>query len=282
MNGFTINGIPVGDSAPLIFIGGPCVIESEDLALRTASIIHEITDKLGIPFIFKSSFDKANRLSHRSFRGPGIKKGLEILHKIRTTVGVPLLTDVHSIEDVQPVAEVVDVLQIPAFLCRQTDLALTCGKTGKAVLIKKGQFMAPEDMKNSALKVIEGGSEKVCLCERGTFFGYHNLVVDMRSLVIMGRDFPVIFDVTHSVQIPGGGGHTSSGQPSFILPLARAAVATGVDGLFVETHPDPEKALCDGPTMLPLKNLEALLLSVMDIDRAVKDTQNRKSTAGMD
>lgn len=270
MNGFTLDSIPVGDGAPLIFIGGPCVIESEDLALRTASTIREIAERLGIPFIFKSSFDKANRLSHKSFRGPGIERGLEILKKVKMTVGVPVLTDVHTVEDVRLAAEVVDVLQIPAFLCRQTDLALACGKTGKVVLIKKGQFMAPEDMRNSALKVMEGGSDRVCLCERGTFFGYRNLVVDMRSLVIMGREFPVVFDATHSVQRPGGGMESSTGDPAFILPLARAAVATGVDGLFVETHPNPEEALCDGSNMLPLKDLEELLLSLMDIDRVVK------------
>ena len=270
MKGFMINNIKVGDNSPFIFIGGPCVIESEEVVMRTAERIRNITVKAEIPFIFKASFDKANRLSIESYRGPGIEEGLRILDKVKRTFDVTVLTDVHSVEQVEPAAEVVDVLQVPAFLSRQTDLLSACGSAGKPVLIKKGQFMAPEDMKHSARKVREGGSERVLLCERGVSFGYHNLVVDMRSLVIMREDSPVIFDATHSVQIPGGSGNTSGGAPSFVPPLARAAVAVGVDGIFAETHPNPAEAMCDSSNMLPLDELEGLLISLREIDIIVK------------
>ena len=270
MNGFTIHDIRIGDGAPFVFIGGPCVIESEDIIMKTAEYIREITARLRIPFVFKSSYDKANRLNYRSFRGPGIDKGLDILRKVRISFDVPVLTDVHSVEEAGRAADVVDVLQIPAFLCRQTDLAIACGETGKTVLIKKGQFMAPEDMKHSVEKVRKGGSDRVLLGERGSFFGYRNLVVDMRSLVIMARECPVVFDATHSVQLPGGRERSSSGNPDFILPLARSAAAVGIDGLFVETHPNPGEALCDGPNMLSLNELEELLQSIKEIDQIVK------------
>jgi 2-dehydro-3-deoxyphosphooctonate aldolase (KDO 8-P synthase) len=268
---FSIGNVQAGGGAPLFLVAGPCVLESEELADRVCGEAAGIAARLGIGYIFKASYDKANRQSHSSFRGPGIDRGLEMLSRIRERHSVPVLTDVHSPEEAFRAAEVVDVLQIPAFLCRQTDLAHACGMTGKPVFVKKGQFMAPEDMLSIARKVEEGGSDRVTLVERGTTFGYHDLVVDMRSLAVMsGLGCPVVFDCTHSVQRPGGGGERSGGDPRFIGTLARAAVGAGVDGVFVETHPDCANALCDASTMLPLDRLEELLGVLVGIDRLVK------------
>lgn len=269
---FDISGIEVGTDAPLFCVAGPCVLESSEIAATVCERTLEITRRLGMGYIFKSSYDKANRQSVDSFRGPGIEKGLEMLAHIRKTYGVPVLTDVHTPEEAHRVAKIVDVLQIPAFLCRQTDLAVACGETGLPVFVKKGQFMAPEDMEAIIHKVERGGSDRVVLVERGTTFGYRNLVVDMRSLPVM-RDFgcPVVFDCTHSVQRPGAGGNSSGGDPRFIAPLARAAVAAGVDGVFVETHPNCSEALCDAATMLELDRLEELLRPLTAIDAVVRN-----------
>jgi 2-dehydro-3-deoxyphosphooctonate aldolase (KDO 8-P synthase) len=268
---FHIGSIPVGGDAPIFLVAGPCVLESEELADRVCGEAADIAARLGIGYVFKSSYDKANRQSHSSFRGPGIERGLEMLARIRGKFGVPVLTDVHSPEEARRAGEVVDVLQIPAFLCRQTDLAYACGRTGKPVFAKKGQFMAPEDMLSTARKVEEGGSDRVVLVERGTSFGYHDLVVDMRSLAVMrGLGCPVVFDCTHSVQRPGGERTRSGGDTRFIGTLARAAVAAGVDGVFIETHPDCGNALCDSATMLPLDRLHGLLTILVGIDRVVK------------
>ncbi len=268
---FDIGGIRLGRGAPIVLIAGPCVLESPELAETVCGAVRDIAGRLGIGYIFKSSYDKANRQSAQSFRGPGLERGLKILAHIRETFGVPVLTDVHSPEQALRAAEVVDVLQIPAFLCRQTDLALACGSTGKPVLIKKGQFMAPEDMGSIARKVEEGGSDRVALVERGTAFGYHDLVVDIRSFPVMQSiGCPVFYDCTHSVQRPGAGGGESGGDPQFIGTLARAAVAAGVDGVYIETHSDCSKALCDSATMLQLDRLEDLLKMLMEIDALVK------------
>jgi len=267
-----IDNIKIGKGSRLALISGPCVIESEKITLQTCEKIKEITTKLKIPFIFKSSYSKANRLNVKSYSGPGMSKGLKILQKAKKEFDVSILTDIHNPEEAEPVSEVADVLQIPAFLCRQTDLVLAAAKTAKAVNIKKGQFMAPEDMGSIAKKIESVGNHNILLTERGTFFGYHNLVVDMRSLVIMkDLGYPVDFDATHSLQLPGSGGGFSGGQPQFILPLARAAVACGCDALFIETHPDVKNALCDKDSMLPLEKLEELLTQVIDIDRLVKE-----------
>lgn len=262
----------VGLDRPMFLIAGPCAIESEQLALDTAGQLQEITASLGIPFIYKSSFDKANRSSSGSFRGPGLEQGLEILVKVRDQIGVPVLTDVHDITQVDTVAAAVDVLQTPAFLCRQTDFIQAVVKAGKPVNIKKGQFLAPQDMKNVVDKAAAiGGKDRVMVCERGASFGYNNLVSDMRSLAIMrDTECPVVFDATHSVQLPGGQGNRSGGQREFVPVLARAAVATGVSGLFMETHPDPEKALSDGPNAWPLGKMKDLLGSLQQIDNIVK------------
>jgi 2-dehydro-3-deoxyphosphooctonate aldolase (KDO 8-P synthase) len=265
-------GFDVGLDRPLFLIAGPCVIESEQLAMDTAGQLKEITDRLGIPFIYKSSFDKANRSSGASFRGPGMDEGLAILQAVKDKIGVPVLTDVHDIPQIDAVATVADVLQTPAFLCRQTDFIQAVVAAGKPVNIKKGQFLAPGDMKNVVDKAVAaGGSDRVMVCERGVSFGYNNLVSDMRSLAIM-RDTgcPVVFDATHSVQLPGGQGTRSGGEREFVPVLARAAVATGVSGLFMETHPDPEQALSDGPNAWPLGRLESLLETLMEIDAVVK------------
>ena len=262
-----IKDIPIGQGAHLVLIAGPCVIESESLVLETAQKIKKISDKLKFPFIFKSSYKKANRLSIDSYSGPGMEKGLKILEKVKKELDVPILTDIHSPEEAKPVSEVADVLQIPAFLCRQTDLIIAAAKTGKALNIKKGQFMAPEDMDQIAKKAESVGNDQILLTERGSFFGYHNLVVDFRSLVIMSNlGYPVVFDATHSLQLPGGGKTFSSGEPQFIFPLARAAVACGCDALFIETHPRIEEALCDKGSMLPLDRLEQFLFQVKLID----------------
>ncbi len=264
-------GFEVGLNQPLFLIAGPCVIESEQLALDSAGQLKEITARLGIPFIYKSSFDKANRTSSKSFRGLGLEQGLKILQKVQHQIGVPVLTDVHEDTPLEEVASVVDVLQTPAFLCRQTNFIQNVARQGKPVNIKKGQFLAPWDMKNVAAKARETGNERILVCERGVSFGYNNLVSDMRSLAVM-RDTgcPVVFDATHSVQLPGGQGSVSGGQREFVPVLARAAVAAGVAGLFMETHPHPERALSDGPNAWPLEMMEALLITLKELDAVVK------------
>ncbi|MDH3309760.1 MAG: 3-deoxy-8-phosphooctulonate synthase [Gammaproteobacteria bacterium] len=265
-------GFEAGLDRPFFLIAGPCVIESEQMALETAGTLKELTRSLGIPFIYKSSYDKANRSSSKSYRGLGMEKGLEILAKVRKQIGVPVLTDVHEAEDIATVAAAVDVLQTPAFLCRQTDFIQAVVAAGKPVNIKKGQFLAPQDMKNVVDKAVEaGGRDRILVCERGVSFGYNNLVSDMRSLAIM-RDTgcPVVFDATHSVQLPGGQGMKSGGQREFVPVLARAAVATGVAGLFMETHPNPDKALSDGPNAWPLGHMKELLQTLQELDRCVK------------
>lgn len=265
-------GFEAGLNRPFFLIAGPCVIESEALALDTAGRLKEITQSLGIPFIYKSSYDKANRSSSKSYRGLGMEQGLAILANVRKQIGVPVLTDVHDAEDVAAVAAAVDVLQTPAFLCRQTDFIQAVVAAGKPVNIKKGQFLAPHDMKNVVDKAVEaGGRERILVCERGVSFGYNNLVSDMRSLAIMRETgCPVVFDATHSVQLPGGQGTKSGGQREFVPVLARAAVATGVAGLFMETHPDPDKALSDGPNAWPLGRMKDLLETLKELDAAVK------------
>src|SRR5450830_1686509 len=270
-------GFEVGLNQPLFLIAGPCVIESEQLQMDTAGTLKEITASLGIPFIFKSSFDKANRSSGDTFRGPGIDKGLEILAKVKRELGLPILTDIHSEEQIAQVASVVDVLQTPAFLCRQTDFIRAVAQSGLPVNIKKGQFLAPGDMKNvidkarAAARELGLNEDNFMACERGASFGYNNLVSDMRSLAIM-RDTgaPVVFDATHSVQLPGGQGTSSGGQREMVPVLARAAVAVGVAGLFMETHPDPAKALSDGPNAVPLKHMRALLETLVELDAVTK------------
>ncbi|MEK8045926.1 MAG: 3-deoxy-8-phosphooctulonate synthase [Burkholderiales bacterium PBB6] len=270
-------GFDVGLDKPFFLIAGPCVVESEQLQMDVAGHLKEITSALGIPFIFKSSYDKANRSSGTSFRGPGMERGLEILAKVKRELNVPILTDVHSETEISAVAAVVDVLQTPAFLCRQTDFIHAVARSGKPVNIKKGQFLAPGDMKNVIAKAREAArdagleTDNFMACERGASFGYNNLVSDMRSLAIM-RDTgaPVVFDVTHSVQLPGGQGTSSGGQREFVPVLARAGVAVGVAGLFMETHPDPMNALSDGPNAVPLKHMKALLEQLVALDRVVK------------
>ena len=261
----------VGIDQPLFLIAGPCVIESEQLVLDTAGTLKEITSALGIPFIFKSSFDKANRSSHKSFRGPGMEEGLAILEKVKAQIGVPVLTDVHEDTPLNEVAAVVDVLQTLAFLCRQTNFIQNVASQGKPVNIKKGQFLSPWDMKNVSDKALATGNDQIMVCERGASFGYNNLVSDMRSLAVM-RDtgVPVVFDATHSVQLPGGQGSCSGGQREFVPVLARAAVAAGVAGVFMETHPDPATALSDGPNAWPLAQMQALLETLKQIDSAIK------------
>ena len=258
-----VGNVTMGGGAPLVLIAGPCVIESEKLILSTAEIIRKVCEKFNIPLVFKSSYKKANRTSFRSFTGVGMKKGLSILKKVKKEFGLALLTDIHGEAEAQPASEVVDILQIPAFLSRQTDLIVAAAKTGRAVNLKKGQFLAPDDMRAAVEKASSTGNKKILLTERGTSFGYHNLVVDFRSLLIM-REFgyPVVYDATHSVQLPGGNSHSSGGQPEFIIPLAKAAVAVGVDALFVETHPNPPKALSDADCQLPLSKLELLLQQI--------------------
>jgi len=270
-------GTKVGLDRPFFLIAGPCVVESEELQLRTAERLKAIADKLGIFFIFKSSYDKANRSSDKSYRGPGMEEGLRILETVRERVGVPVLTDVHDIPQIAPVAQVVDVLQTPAFLARQTDFIHAVAASGKPVNIKKAQFMAPHDMKNvvdkarSAAQIAGVKDETIMVCERGASFGYNNLVSDMRSLAIMRETgCPVVFDATHSVQLPGGQGTSSGGQREHVPVLARAAVASGISGLFMETHPDPARALSDGPNAWPLDRMESLLTTLVELDRTVK------------
>lgn len=266
-----INGTLIGGSNPLVLIAGPCVIESEAAAMRAAERLMTICNALSIPLVYKSSYDKANRTSVSSFRGPGLKEGLRILHKVKESLGIPVLSDIHSIEQVSPAAEVLDVLQIPAFLCRQTDLVIAAAKAGRVVNIKKGQFLAPWDMKNVFGKAIAAGNENIILTERGASFGYNNLVVDMRSLPVMRSfGYPVVFDATHSVQLPGGQGESSGGQREFVEYLSRAAVAAGIDGIFMEVHENPDSAPCDGPNSIPLNDMPQLLKTLMTIDSAVR------------
>jgi 2-dehydro-3-deoxyphosphooctonate aldolase (KDO 8-P synthase) len=266
-----IGGFEIGAGKPLALIAGPCVIESADSALRHAAALKSIADRVGVPYVFKSSYDKANRTSLGSFRGPGVDEGLKILAQVRHEVGVPVLTDVHEIEQIAPAAEAVDVLQIPAFLCRQTDFVVAVARAGKVVNVKKGQFLAPWDVKNIVEKIVSTGNEQVTVTERGASFGYNNLVSDMRSLVVLGdMGYPVVFDATHSLQQPGGLGKVSGGDRQYIPALARAAAAVGVDALFMEVHEDPDRALSDGPNSLALKDLEQLLARVKEIDALVK------------
>ncbi len=256
----------------LIIIAGPCVIESEEILFGTAERLREIAGNLGLPIIFKSSYDKANRSSLSSFRGPGMERGLELLDGVRKRFGLPVLTDIHTPDEARTASEVVDYLQIPAFLCRQTDLIIAASETGKPVNIKKGQFLAPWDVKNIIQKFTSTGNRNLMITERGTTFGYNNLVVDFRAFPIMrGYGYPVIFDVTHSLQLPGGRGDASGGNREFAPTLARAAVAAGVDGLFLEVHPDPDKALCDGPNMISLESLEGMLREVKAIHRLLSE-----------
>ncbi|MBK8063273.1 MAG: 3-deoxy-8-phosphooctulonate synthase [Betaproteobacteria bacterium] len=265
-------GFEAGLDQPLFLIAGPCVVESLELQVETAGRLKEITGRLGIPFVFKSSYDKANRSSGKSFRGLGMDTGLKILDEVRRQLGVPILTDVHTSEEVAPVAAVVDMLQTPAFLCRQTDFIRTVAMCGKPVNIKKGQFLSPQEMRNVVDKAREAsGADNVMVCERGVSFGYNNLVSDMRSLAIMRETgCPVVFDATHSVQLPGGQGTASGGQREFVPVLARAAVAAGVSGVFMETHPNPAKAMSDGPNAWPLDLMQDLLETLVELDRAVK------------
>ena len=264
-------GVKIGDRNKMVLIAGPCVIESEGLCLDTAKRIKDITVKLDIPFIFKCSFDKANRMSIESFRGPGIKKGLEVLNKVKDKVKVPVLSDVHCVKDMQEAAKVLDIIQIPAFLCRQTDIVVAAAKTGKVVNIKKGQFLAPWNILPIIKKVEATGNKNIIITERGVSFGYNNLVTDFRALEIMRNlGYPVIYDATHSIQIPAGQGSSSGGQREFVAGLSRAAIAFGCDGLFLEVHPDPDKALCDGPNMINLKDLEILLKQAKKIEKALK------------
>lgn len=270
-----IGKIEVGGGT-LFLIAGPCVIESEGLVLKTAEQIARIAASHRVPLIFKSSYDKANRSAVTSFRGMGMEEGLRILQKVKSEIGVPVLSDVHAPEEATAAAEVLDVLQIPAFLCRQTDLLISAGKTGRGVNVKKGQFLAPWDMANVVEKLESTGNKKIFLTERGTTFGYNNLVSDMRSLVIMRQwKYPVIFDGTHSVQLPGGGGKVSSGQREFVTPLTRAAVAAGCDGLFLEVHPNPDQALSDGPNMIDLAELNRLLTQVTQIKEVLDEKPSR-------
>jgi len=263
--------VRMGGNRPLVLIAGPCVIENELNTLRTAERLMTICNAVSMPLVFKASYDKANRTSVGSFRGTGLKEGLRILAKVRESLGVPVLSDIHSIEQIPAAAEVLDVLQIPAFLCRQTDLLVAAAKTGRVINIKKGQFLAPWDMENVVGKAQSTGNEQIVLTERGVTFGYNNLVVDMRSLPIMrGTGCPVVFDATHSVQLPGGQGGSSGGQREFVEYLSRAAVATGVDGVFMEVHENPDKALCDGPNSLKLDDLADLLKQLKAIDHIVK------------
>jgi 2-dehydro-3-deoxyphosphooctonate aldolase (KDO 8-P synthase) len=270
----TVGAVPVGGGLPLAVIAGPCVIESKDSALRHGSALKAAADRVGVPYIFKSSYDKANRSSVHSFRGPGLENGLEILAAVKEKIGVSVLTDVHEIDQIARVKAVADVLQIPAFLCRQTDFVLAVAQSGKVVNVKKGQFLAPWDMRNIVDKIRSVGNEQILLTERGASFGYNNLVSDMRSLVVMRElGYPVVFDATHSLQLPGGLGDASGGERQYIPALARAGAAAGVDALFMEVHEDPEHALSDGPNSLMLKDFEGLLRIIKRIDAVVKEQQ---------
>jgi 2-dehydro-3-deoxyphosphooctonate aldolase (KDO 8-P synthase) len=264
--------IQVGSGHPLLLIAGPCALESEEMARRVAGTMQEICARLGLSYVFKASFDKANRTSLSSYRGPGLKEGLAILSRIREELQVPVISDVHDTSQIEAAASVLDIIQIPAFLCRQTDLLTAVARTGKPINLKKGQFVSPWDMENAVNKIREAGGKKIMLVERGASFGYNNLVVDMRALPIMRSfDCPVIYDATHSVQLPGGAGGSSGGQREFISPLSRAAVAAGIDGLFMEVHPDPDKALCDGPNSIALDQIEGILTQLVQIRQVCKD-----------
>ena len=266
-----IGNVTVGGGAPLVLIAGPCVIEGKERTLAIGREVKAIADRLALPYIFKASFDKANRSSFQAFRGPGLVEGLGILSDIKRELGVPVLSDIHEAAQAAPAAKVLDVLQIPAFLCRQTDLLHAAAQTGKPVNVKKGQFLSPAEMKNVVTKLEESGTRSILLTERGSSFGYNNLVVDMRSLAIMRAfGYPVVFDATHSVQLPGGGGDRSAGQREFVPVLARAAAAAGIDALFLEVHDEPSAALSDGPNMVPLADLESLLRQVLAVDAAVR------------
>jgi len=270
MRQITVQNIKIGDRHPLVLIAGPCVVESERLCLETAKRIKDITHRLNIPYIFKSSFDKANRMSVDSFRGPGLKKGLDILAKVKNKLKIPVLSDIHCQREIAPAAEVLDIIQVPAFLCRQTDIVLAAARTGRVINIKKGQFLAPWDMLPIIKKAESTGNKKIIITERGVCFGYNNLVSDFRSLGIMRQlGYPVIYDATHSVQLPGGRGSSSGGQREFVEGLSRAAVAFGCDGLFLEVHPNPDMAPCDGPNMIDLKKLETLLKQAKKIEAAI-------------
>jgi len=263
--------VVIGANRPLVLIAGPCVIENEAATLRHAERLLTICNGLSIPLIFKASYDKANRTSISAFRGPGLREGLAILRKVKDSLGLPVLSDIHSIEQIAPAAEVLDIIQIPAFLCRQTDLLVATAKSGRIINVKKGQFLSPWDMKNVAGKISASGNENIILTERGASFGYNNLVVDMRSFPVMrATGYPVVFDATHSVQLPGGQGDSSGGQREFVEYLARAAVAAGIDGIFMEVHEDPDKALCDGPNSIPLDELPVLLKILKALDFVVK------------
>lgn len=271
----SIASAKLGGNNPLLIIAGPCVIESEEIVFYTAEKLKETCRTIGLPLLFKSSYDKANRTSLSSFRGPGFEKGLRILSDVRSKFDIPIISDIHSVEEVNPASEVLDALQIPAFLCRQTDIILYASRTGKPVNVKKGQFLAPWDIKNIIEKFISTGNQNIFVTERGTSFGYNNLVVDFRGLPIMQSfGFPVIFDITHSLQLPGGLGKSSGGQREFAEPLAKAAVAVGVDGLFMEVHPEPDRALCDGPNMIKLDEVDKILTSV----KAIYDSAKGYST----
>jgi 2-dehydro-3-deoxyphosphooctonate aldolase (KDO 8-P synthase) len=270
----TLGYVRLGGSKPLFLIAGPCVIESENHARKIAESVAKIAGDAGVPYIFKASFDKANRTSVKAFRGPGLREGLRILQRIKADLSVPVLTDIHDVSQAAPAGEICDILQIPAFLARQTDLVVAAGKTGRIVNVKKPQFVAPADMGNVVEKLISTGTEKIILTERGASFGYNNLVVDMRSIPILKEfGYPVVFDATHSVQLPGGQGTASGGQPQFIETLARAAVAAGVDGVFLETHDNPKEALSDGANALPLKELPALLTRLKELGEVVRKWQ---------
>jgi 2-dehydro-3-deoxyphosphooctonate aldolase (KDO 8-P synthase) len=271
MNEVKVGEIRIGKGNPLVVIAGPCVIESEDISFTTAEKLKEVCDALGLSLVFKSSYDKANRTSVSSFRGPGIIKGLKILNDVKKKFSLPVISDVHSMEEVGPASEVLDALQIPAFLCRQTDLILSASKTGKPVNVKKGQFLAPWDIKNIVEKFTSTGNQNLLITERGTSFGYNNLIVDFRGFpVLRSFGYPVLFDVTHSLQLPGGQGISTGGQREFAFPLARAAVAAGVDGLFIEVHPDPAQALSDASTMVPLHEIEELLQQTKTIHDIIR------------
>ena len=277
---FSVGKIRMGGNAPLFLIAGPCVIESEAHAMGMAEQLGQIASDLKVPYIFKASYDKANRSSVSSYRGPGLQEGLQILAKIHKRTGLPILTDVHEVAHVAPASEVCDVLQIPAFLSRQTDLLLAAGRSGRAVNIKKGQFLSPWDIGNAAEKVLDTGNEKIVLTERGASFGYKNLVVDMRSFPIMRKfGYPIVFDVTHSVQLPGGQGNSSGGQPEFIEPLARAGTAVGVDGIFLEVHDNPAKALSDGANALPLDQLRPLLEKLLRLAALTREWDAPQTSA---
>jgi 2-dehydro-3-deoxyphosphooctonate aldolase (KDO 8-P synthase) len=263
--------VEIGGDRPLVVIAGPCVVESKESALRHAAALKEIADRVGVPYVFKSSYDKANRSSVQSFRGPGLVKGLEILAQVKEKIGVPILTDVHEIDQIPAAKDVADILQIPAFLCRQTDFVIAVAQSGKIVNVKKGQFLAPWDMGNVVEKIRSTGNEQILLTERGASFGYNNLVSDMRSLVVMRElGYPVVFDATHSLQLPGGLGHASGGERKYIPALARAGVAAGVDALFMEVHEDPDRALSDGPNSLAMEDFGRLLGAVKQIDALIR------------